>query len=210
LKRNKIATLAQLAEHCFRKAGVPSSILGGGSKLKMPYNKSMKKSSGFTLIELLVVIAIIGILASVILVALDSARVKARDARRVEDLQQIQTALEEYYDQYGYYPAGSEASDRSEWVNNDGANANHPLGALKDAGYLSVVPYDPGKNDYLNYPAQTGCGAAQMYAYWSDGQHYLLGAVQEAKGTSGCTETGSWNGPAETDYTYQYYIRQGV
>lgn len=53
---------------------------------------------GFTLIELLVVIAIIGILSSVVLASLNTARVKARDAQRVSDVRQIQLALEFFYD----------------------------------------------------------------------------------------------------------------
>ena len=60
--------------------------------------------SGFTLIELLVVIAIIGVLSSIVLTSLNSARAKARDAKRVAELRQIQTALELFYDQQGRYP----------------------------------------------------------------------------------------------------------
>lgn len=56
------------------------------------------KQRGFTLIELLVVIAIIGILSSVVLASLNSARQKSRDARRIADIKQLQTALELYYD----------------------------------------------------------------------------------------------------------------
>ena len=62
------------------------------------------KQKGFTLIELLVVIAIIGLLASIVLVSVNSAREKARDARRKADLHQIQLALEMYYDNNGHYP----------------------------------------------------------------------------------------------------------
>ncbi|TSC67031.1 MAG: general secretion pathway protein G, partial [Parcubacteria group bacterium Gr01-1014_72] len=64
----------------------------------------MKKNKGFTLIELLVVIAIIGILSSVVLASLNSTRTRARDARRVADIKQIQVALELYFDTNGEYP----------------------------------------------------------------------------------------------------------
>ena len=52
------------------------------------------KQKGFTLIELLVVIAIIGMLVSIVLVALGPARARGRDARRISDVRQMSTALE--------------------------------------------------------------------------------------------------------------------
>jgi len=64
----------------------------------------MHRNKGFTLIELLVVIAIIGILSSVVLASLNSAREKSRDAKRVSDVKQLQLALELYFDAEGGYP----------------------------------------------------------------------------------------------------------
>ncbi|HEY4518909.1 MAG TPA: type II secretion system protein [Candidatus Paceibacterota bacterium] len=68
--------------------------------------KYFKKNKGFTLIELLVVIAIIAVLASIVLVSLNTARVKGRDARRIADIKSLQVALELYYDSNSnVYPA---------------------------------------------------------------------------------------------------------
>lgn len=63
-----------------------------------------KTQKGFTLIELLVVIAIIGLLASVVLLALNSARAKSRDAKRVADIRQVMSGLELYFNDCNSYP----------------------------------------------------------------------------------------------------------
>lgn len=60
---------------------------------------------GFTLIEMLVVIAIIGLLSSVVVIGLSGARQKARDAKRVADIRQIQNGLEVAYTAVDGYPA---------------------------------------------------------------------------------------------------------
>ncbi len=60
---------------------------------------------GFTLIELLVVIAIIGILASIVMTSLASARAKGRYGRVVSELQSIDNAVEFVNNSTGSYPA---------------------------------------------------------------------------------------------------------
>jgi prepilin-type N-terminal cleavage/methylation domain-containing protein len=63
----------------------------------------MNNRKGFTLIEMLVVVAIVGLLSSVVVVGLGGARSKARDAKRIADIQQIMTNVEVGYTN-GIYP----------------------------------------------------------------------------------------------------------
>ena len=59
--------------------------------------KLINRSKGFTLIELLIVIAIIGLLASIVVVALQGPRITARDTKRLGDVKNLQTAMELCY-----------------------------------------------------------------------------------------------------------------
>lgn len=101
-------------------------------------NIAPHQSKGFTLIELLVVIAIIGLLASVVLVSLNSARAKSRDAKRLADIRQIATAMELYFNEKATYPTGA-------------ADAN--VKAALVPNYISLFPTAPNPPD--------NCTAAQ-------------------------------------------------
>jgi prepilin-type N-terminal cleavage/methylation domain-containing protein len=151
----------------------------------------MKKHyRGFTLIELLVVIAIVGLLSSVVLASLNSARTKARDTKRKADLKQLEVALEFNYDKYGAYTQPenmcsdtsygglggcSSAGGTGEW------DANSDLRDLITDGFMATLPKDPVNNstyNYTNEPWNSGQGA-----YTRAGQAYDLCAQLEAGGT---------------------------
>jgi type II secretion system protein G len=110
----------------------------------MNLSSDKNTEKGFTLIELLVVVAIIGILSSVVLASLNSARAKARDAYRKSAMKQVQIALELYYSDNNAYPSTS-----GNWWGvctyggsrtTSGANAYIPGLTPK---YISVLPLDP-------------------------------------------------------------------
>jgi prepilin-type N-terminal cleavage/methylation domain-containing protein len=71
----------------------------------------MNTKRGFTLIELLVVIAIIGILASVVLASLNSAREKANQASIKANLKNLQADAALYYDDNGSYGVAADEAD---------------------------------------------------------------------------------------------------
>lgn len=107
-----------------------------------------RHNKGFTLIELLVVISIVSLLSSTVLATTNLARAKARDAQRVAQLRQIQNALEQYYDDHGFYPQGLGFSPWDSWgwpinwENPDGRRPT-PMRTLISGGHISSVPDDP-------------------------------------------------------------------
>lgn len=118
---------------------------------------------GFTLIELLVVVAIIGVLSSVVLASLSDARSSARDARRMADLRNMQTALELYYNDHDKYPGetwcdssiGSYGSNCGDMISSgntqDGWDTNSTFYQEFVGGGYASLPEDPLNNESYYY-----------------------------------------------------------
>lgn len=106
---------------------------------------------GFTLIELLVVISVISLLASITFSMLGDARLKARDASRIADMHEFQTALQMYYNTYGEYPeedtdTGCDAANTSwDWDVGSGVNNSRTLLRCDNRilEFISKTPQDP-------------------------------------------------------------------
>lgn len=124
----------------------------------------LKNKKGFTLIELLVVVAIIGVLASVVLASLNSARAKGKDAARIQSIRQIRNAMELYYFDNGLYAAASGGVD--------GAGINVSALATPLSSYLKISSMTTDVTNNI------------QYVRGGSGQNYGLNVFLEKTGAS--------------------------
>ena len=131
-------------------------------------NLSKKFNSGFTLIELLVVVAIIGILASVVLASLNTARAKGANASIKANLANMRAQGEIIYDAAS--PNSYDGFCTNTIIVNQGAAAASSLGGTWDAtlinaGSSSKVSCHEAADD-LSWLVSSALKTGDTYAYW--------------------------------------------
>ncbi|MFH1522934.1 MAG: type II secretion system protein GspG [Patescibacteria group bacterium] len=108
---------------------------------------------------ILFVIFFVSIISTIAVVALNNARLKSRDARRISDIKQVQTALELYYNDNDKYPVVDSWKELAREIR-------------KKPTYMSSLPQDPLGRDKYRYTYQSR----------DSGQDYLIRFELEEKG----------------------------
>ncbi len=178
-----------------------------------PTNKKqgkLKSEGGFTLIEIIVAVAIVGFLASIIFASTKEARIRSRDARRREDLIQIRTALNIYYDRFGNW---IETASGCGW-NGDGAGwfnvgtGSYPKAmskCLSDAGIIPSEIKDPTGGTTSNPTA----GYSYMKYHCGSGnqkQVYVFAKLESLPQSATATD-GTCCSTCDTSYGMNYFLK---
>jgi len=132
-----------------------------------------RSQAGFTFIEMLTVTVLIAVMVSIAVVSYINASKSTRDARRKQDLSQMQFALEAYKQTHGEFPdsgvgCGSWAypgcSSSGDWI----------IGMAPE--YIVTLPRDPKQNGGANMadPLQF----SYRYQKISDTQYYLTAKLE--------------------------------
>ncbi|MBI3232280.1 MAG: prepilin-type N-terminal cleavage/methylation domain-containing protein [Candidatus Doudnabacteria bacterium] len=192
------------------------------SRRKPEPNKNIAQA-GFTLIEMLVVVSIISLLSSIVLSSAVEARRKARDAKRLADMAQIQKALDLYYNNNNsQYPGDTASYGEDEITNGCGTydtsavdkngNGNKFIDPLVTAGVVKGTPVDPINEitnnvscsgtiyRYYKYPAGSyGCDSGR-------GDFYVLQALTMETGPFPHPSSPGWSCPGRNWQIEGYWV----
>jgi general secretion pathway protein G len=123
-----------------------------------------KSVSGFTLIEIMVVVVILGILASLIVPKIMSRPEQARTVKAKQDIRAIETALELYKLDNGFYPSTDQGlQSLVKQPTTSPVPANWKIG-----GYLREVPMDPWNRPY-QYLNPGSHSEIDIYSFGAEG-----------------------------------------
>jgi len=135
---------------------------------------SSRLRGGFTIVELLLVIVVIAILAAVTVVTYTGITVRARNAKVLSDISQVNKQIEAYNAINGHYPVTSAtvisgASTSSTVLSDTGCSVG-TSGAAWVPSLTTTLPQSD-HNTGSGVGGQGGC-----YMYQSDGTSYILSA----------------------------------
>lgn len=119
---------------------------------------SFKKQQGFTIVELLIVIVVIGILATLVIVTFTGIQRRARDTQRQTDINAIQSHVEAFYADHGYYPTTVDMQDATFLSDNMKGLKADALLAPNSTTQIDATAATTGKYQYVASASATATG----------------------------------------------------
>lgn len=135
-------------------------------------------SKAFTLVELLVVVSIIALLSALVIPKFIELEKESHDTQRKSDIKQLQSALQQYYADQGFYPASPLPAPGSALTSSVGRPEPTPT---PEKTYLQDIPADPTDADnnysYVSLPSTPACDNVAATSNYC--RRYCLCAVME-------------------------------